>query len=162
KADVPSGAKLVPGNEVREGGYRVGVVSKINAIRLQDGSAGAQLVLKLDKKATPLPADTTIRIRPRSALGLKYVELNRGTGADTFDALSQDPQALKDTIAESPATLAVGTRSLRAQRPFLASLVNVSGELQGAAHALRVSAPPITSALRSGVSPLQQLPQLNR
>ena len=33
---------------------------------------------KLDDEAGPVPADSTIRIRPRSALGLKYVELERG------------------------------------------------------------------------------------
>src|SRR3712207_5824285 len=75
KVDVPSGAKLVEGNEVREGGYRIGIVDKIDAIRMPDRSAGARLTLKLDQQATPLPADTTVRIRPRSALGLKYVEL---------------------------------------------------------------------------------------
>ena len=272
KVDVPSGAKLVEGNEVREGGYRIGVVAKIDPIRLPDRSAGARLTLKLDQKATPLPADTTVRIRPRSALGLKYVEVTRGTaadtltdgqtisagqealapelqeffnifdektrvnaqrnlegfgnafafrgksinlalealpeffgslppvmrvlaseeanierffdeladgaritapvvdemvagfraGADTFDALSRDPQALQDTIAETPPTLEVGTRSLRAQRPLLASLVEVSDDLQGAAAQLRKSAPTIERTLRAGVDPLQALPALNR
>jgi hypothetical protein len=39
--------------------------------------------------------------------------------------------------------------------------VNVSGDLRGVAAALRSSAPPITRALRSGLSPLRRLPQLN-
>jgi hypothetical protein len=41
------------------------------------------------------------------------------TMADTFEAISRDPQALKDTIAKTAPTLDVGTRSLRVQRPFL-------------------------------------------
>src|SRR5262249_1741604 len=38
--------------------------------------------------------------------------------ADTFEAWSRDPQALKDTIAKTPSTEDVSTRSLAAQRPF--------------------------------------------
>jgi virulence factor Mce-like protein len=272
RADVPNAAKLVAGNEVREGGYRIGVVSRIEPTTLEDSSAGARLTLKLDKDASPLPADTTLRIRARSALGLKYVELHRGgaadtlddgdtirvgadalapelqdffdvfdsrtranvrrnligygnalafrgrainraleslprlfgalppvmrvlasreanldrfvdeladaarvtapvagemaggfaAGADTFDALSGDPRALQDTIAESPPTLAAGTRSLRAQRPLLASLVEVSGDLRGAAGAIRRTTPAISGALRGAIAPLRELPVLNR
>ena len=32
--------------------------------------------MKLDKKIEPLAVDTQLRVRPRSALGLKYVELS--------------------------------------------------------------------------------------
>ena len=35
---------------------------------------------KLDKTVEPLPADTQVRVRYKSAFGLKYVELTRGTG----------------------------------------------------------------------------------
>jgi virulence factor Mce-like protein len=78
RADIPNGTKLVPGNEVRQGGHRIGAVSELTPHRLKDGTIGAQVVLKLDKSAAPFPRDTTVRIRPRSALGLKYVELTRG------------------------------------------------------------------------------------
>jgi virulence factor Mce-like protein len=74
KVDTPDAARLVVGNEVREGGFRIGQVAKIEPV----GRRGAQLTLKLDTSAVPIPADTTIRIRPRSALGLKYVDLLRG------------------------------------------------------------------------------------
>src|SRR4051794_20001282 len=76
RVDVPNAARLVIGNEVREGGFRIGQVSKIAPVA---GSGdGAQLTLSLDSSAAPVPRDSTIRIRPRSALGLKYVELVRG------------------------------------------------------------------------------------
>jgi virulence factor Mce-like protein len=82
KVDTPDAARLVVGNEVREGGFRVGQVAKIEPVRGRDGvRGGAQLTLKLDASAVPIPADTTVRIRPRSALGLKYVELRRGKSA---------------------------------------------------------------------------------
>ena len=77
--DVSSGSNLVKGNEVREGGYRIGVVTKITPVTLKDGQTIGRLKLKLDKKVGKIPADSRITIRPRSALGLKYIEFNRGS-----------------------------------------------------------------------------------
>jgi virulence factor Mce-like protein len=78
KADVPSAANLVKGNEVRIGGTRVGVVDGITPKRLKDGRVIAQLDIKLETTVKPLPTDSTILVRPRSALGLKYVEITKG------------------------------------------------------------------------------------
>jgi virulence factor Mce-like protein len=78
KADIPSGAKLVKGNEVRTGGFRVGVVDDIQPKVIRVGGqerSAAQITMKLDKVVEPLRSDTQIAVRPRSALGLKYVEL---------------------------------------------------------------------------------------
>ena len=36
--------------------------------------------MKLDKEIEPLPADSTLLVRPRSSLGLKYIELSPGEG----------------------------------------------------------------------------------
>lgn len=267
KVDTPDAARLVVGNEVREGGFRVGQVTSIDPV--QGGRGGAQLTLRLDTSATPIPSDTTIRIRPRSALGLKYVELRRGgsptelpegstiatsgdvvgpelddffsifddptrknvertldflgtalagrggainrtlgatpelfgdlppvmrtlsdpdtrlarlltetgdltrvlaplsttlargfTGmADTFEALSRDPQALRETIERSPATLDEGIRSLPATRPLLARLAAISDEVRGTARELRRSLPAVNSALRAGTPVLRRLPE---
>jgi virulence factor Mce-like protein len=79
KANVPSAANLVKGNEVRLGGTRVGVVDEITPIRHRNGTVTAQLGLKLETTVKPLPVDSTVIVRPRSALGLKYVELTKGT-----------------------------------------------------------------------------------
>lgn len=76
---VPNAAGLVRGNEVRLGGTRVGTVTKISPQTLPDGTVIADLGLKLQRSIQPLPADTMVMIRPRSALGLKYVQLTRGT-----------------------------------------------------------------------------------
>ena len=78
KVDIANGSNLVRGNDVREGGFRIGIVDDIKPIRLADGQVGAQLILKLDKGHGKVPADSTVTIRPRSVLGLKYVELTRG------------------------------------------------------------------------------------
>ena len=75
---VPSGADLVVGNDVRVGGDRVGVVNKITPVRDKDGHVSAILGLKLDKTVDPLTKNSTVLVRPRSALGLKYVEITPG------------------------------------------------------------------------------------
>lgn len=84
KAEVPSAAQLVKGNEVRLGGVRVGVVDEITPKQLPNGRVVAQLGLKLETTVKPLPVDSTLLIRPRSALGLKYVELTKGTQAKGY------------------------------------------------------------------------------
>ena len=40
--------------------------------------------MKLERAVDPLPKDSTIIIRPKSALGLKYVEITRGTSEDGY------------------------------------------------------------------------------
>ena len=86
-AELPTGNKLVRGNEVRVGGFRVGVVDEITpAVKEVDGERKAIAVIdmKLDKTVEPLATDTTIKVRPRSALGLKYVELTPGEAGKTY------------------------------------------------------------------------------
>ena len=81
KAQLPGGANLVRGNEVRIGGFRVGV---IDAIGTGEGffngrnRAIAIVRMKLDKSAQPLPVDTGVLVRPQSSLGLKYIQVTPG------------------------------------------------------------------------------------
>jgi virulence factor Mce-like protein len=81
---VDNGAELVPGNEVRSGGFRIGVVQDMTPAKLANGKVGAVLKLKLDQKFGAVPVDSTVVIRPRSSLGLKYVEFARGTSKRTL------------------------------------------------------------------------------
>jgi ABC-type transporter Mla subunit MlaD len=69
KAEVPSAANLVVGNDVRIGGSRVGFIGD----------------LTLERSVAPLPRDSTLIVRPRSALGLKYVEITRGNARRGYD-----------------------------------------------------------------------------
>jgi ABC-type transporter Mla subunit MlaD len=101
--EVPNAARLVNNNEVRIGGNRVGVVESIEAVPptgeeeaqpVSEGAATdqertggvnpndtiAQLNLKLDQRAEPIPQDSVFRIRYRSSFGLKYLEITRGDG----------------------------------------------------------------------------------
>jgi len=272
KVIAPNATKLVRGNEVREGGYRIGLISDITPARLPSGESAAQIELKIDQKAAPLPRDSSVAIRPRSALGLRYVEMIRGRDkrtladgatlkvsrralapefedffatfrpqtrrdiqtnltefgaafaargdslnrtianlprflsslesvtelladpdtrlarffdeledaarvtapvaeqfakgfadqADTFEAISRDPQALRETISKSPETLRVGTESFRAQRPFLRRLASISPQIRSTAAELRRSLPPINAALATGTPILRRTPPLNR
>jgi virulence factor Mce-like protein len=84
KVRVANGANLIKGNEIRTGGTRVGVIGDMRPVSLGDGRTGAELTLKLDKKVGRVPRDTTFRIRPRSALGLKYLELTLGSSRQAF------------------------------------------------------------------------------
>ena len=80
RIETANAARLVVGNEVREGGYRIGQITELETVELDDGRTGAQLVAQLAADVGPIPADSTITIRPRSTLGLKYVDLRRGEG----------------------------------------------------------------------------------
>jgi virulence factor Mce-like protein len=84
KVRVHSAANLVKGNEVRIGGTRVGIVSDIVAKKLSNGRYEAELDLKLQTTVKPLPVDSTVLIRSRSALGLKYVEITKGHSRQGF------------------------------------------------------------------------------
>ena len=65
-----NGAKLVKGNEVREGGFRVGVVEDMTPVRLPNGTVGAELKLKLDKKERARSRSTRTCVI-RTALGAR-------------------------------------------------------------------------------------------
>jgi ABC-type transporter Mla subunit MlaD len=71
---VPDAAGLVAGNDVRVGGKRVGTITKIAALETPAGPV-ARLDLKLDKTAEPLHTSARVTVRPRSPLGLKYLEV---------------------------------------------------------------------------------------
>ena len=88
QAEVPDAANLVKGNDVRIAGTRVGTVTTIAPQKHSDGSVTAVLTLKMQTSVKPLPKDSTVLIRPRSALGLKYVEslphIAQGKGTTIF------------------------------------------------------------------------------
>jgi ABC-type transporter Mla subunit MlaD len=85
KFQVSNGANLLPGNEVREGGHRIGIVDDMKPIRLPDGTVGAEASMHIDASAGKIPADSTLDLRPRSVLGLKYVELTRGRSKEMLE-----------------------------------------------------------------------------
>jgi virulence factor Mce-like protein len=86
KARVPNADALVKGNEVRIGGVRVGTVRSVVPVQLENGEVAAELELRLDKSAEPLPVDSTITVRPKSALGLKFLQVTPGDSEEGFEA----------------------------------------------------------------------------
>jgi virulence factor Mce-like protein len=86
KARVPNADALVKGNEVRIGGVRVGIVKSVVPVQLGNGEVAAELTLSLDKSAEPLPVDSTVMIRPKSALGLKFLQVTPGDSSKGFEA----------------------------------------------------------------------------
>jgi virulence factor Mce-like protein len=82
---IVSDAQLLGHNaEVRIGGKRVGLVTSMVARPTPSGRPIAVLSLKLDQEASPLPVDTHVRVRPKSVIGLKYLELEPGAARKTI------------------------------------------------------------------------------
>jgi ABC-type transporter Mla subunit MlaD len=86
KAKVPNAQALVKGNEVRIGGARVGVVKAVKPVQTKNGEVAAELSLSLDKIADPIPVNSTMIIRPKSPLGLKYLQIVPGDSSKGFKA----------------------------------------------------------------------------
>ena len=103
-ATIPGGANLVEGNEVRVGGFRVGLVDTIGTKVVTDGDGRPKSVaivrMKLDKIIEELPRDTRVLVRPRSALGLKYIELTPGSSTQTFKPGATIPLASAEGVVE--------------------------------------------------------------
>jgi ABC-type transporter Mla subunit MlaD len=93
KAKVPNAQALVKGNEVRIGGARVGVVKSVVPIQEKNGQVAAELSLSLDKIAEPIPVNSTMIIRPRSPLGIKYLQIVPGDSSKGFKAGETIPVA---------------------------------------------------------------------
>ena len=91
RAKLPNAANLVKGNEVRIGGARVGAIDSIEPVPSDSGEVSAEISMKLDAELDPLPLNSTFLVRPRSALGLKYVELTPGDATAGFPAGSVVP-----------------------------------------------------------------------
>lgn len=86
KARLPNADALVKANEVRIGGARVGVVKSVVPVQLKNGGVEAELTLSLDKSAEPIPKGSTLLVRPKSPLGLKYLQITPGTSNEPLKA----------------------------------------------------------------------------
>jgi ABC-type transporter Mla subunit MlaD len=85
KLALPQTSGLQASNPVRIGGSRVGIVTKLG-IRQNPhtGQVTAIADLKLEKGVEPLPADTKAIVQSLSSIGLKYLQLEKGTSHRTI------------------------------------------------------------------------------
>jgi phospholipid/cholesterol/gamma-HCH transport system substrate-binding protein len=80
KVALPEASGLQKSNQVKIAGTRVGVIDSIKAHQdPRTGRISAIASLKLEKNIEPLPADTRAIVQSVSAIGLKYLELEKGT-----------------------------------------------------------------------------------
>src|SRR6266566_913684 len=87
KVALPEGSGLQNANQVRIGGSRVGIVSSLSPHEdPRTGTLTAIANLKLEKNIEPLPADTKAIVLSVSAIGLKYLELEKGSSHEPLRA----------------------------------------------------------------------------
>src|SRR4051794_10915097 len=88
---VPNAETLVPGNDVRVAGVRVGFVEDVVPVQHSNGRVTAEADLKLDKSIEPIPKGSTVVVRAQSALGLKYLEIDRTNNPNGYQEGSTLP-----------------------------------------------------------------------
>ncbi len=91
RVELQSAANLFPGNDVRIGGSRVGIVEKLVPEQEHNGHVVVFAYLKLEKGVQPLPANTTATVPSISSVGLKYLALERGNSTKTIPAGGEIP-----------------------------------------------------------------------
>jgi virulence factor Mce-like protein len=87
KVELPEASGLIPSNQVRIAGNRVGLVSSLTPH--QDPRTGRVVAiadLKLEKSVESLPADSKAQVLSVSAIGLKYLELEKGHSSKLLKA----------------------------------------------------------------------------
>ncbi len=82
--------------------------------------------------------------------------------AITFGAISADPQALAETIAEGPATLQTGIDVLPAQQTFLTEFTKLTNELRPGVRQLQLALPDLNDAVSTGTPVLRRTPRMNK
>ncbi len=169
KVELPDAAKLVEGNDVRAGGFRVGQVGAIHSARKRVNGhvrAIAVLDLQLDKELEPLPVDTRVTVRSRSALGLKFVELVPGRSQRTYlagDTIPLAPGAstppdLEDVLSTFQPQTRVDAR--QALQGFGDGLVGRGPALNSTIEELRPFLDRLEIVMRAVSAPKSELPGL--
>jgi phospholipid/cholesterol/gamma-HCH transport system substrate-binding protein len=91
---LPDASGLVRGAEVQISGVPVGKVGRITS-----SERGGDVLLRIDARYAPLPADTRVTLRTRTALGERFVGLSPGTpGGRTIPDRGRIPTAQVVTV----------------------------------------------------------------
>jgi virulence factor Mce-like protein len=87
KVTLPEASGLQPANQVRIAGTRIGIVGSLSPHENpRTGRVTVTADLKLEKSVEPLPANTRAIVQSVSAIGLKYLELEKGDSHQTLKA----------------------------------------------------------------------------
>ena len=82
---IADASEVTKNAEVHMGGALIGVVDERRAgARLQLEQPIAVMNLSLNKNVEPLPVDSTFDVRLKSSIGLKYVQVTKGTSSQTY------------------------------------------------------------------------------
>jgi virulence factor Mce-like protein len=156
KAQVPNANALVKGNEIRIGGVRVGIVRSVVPIQLDNGEVAAELALSLDKNVEPLPVDSTMTIRPKSALGLKFLQVTPGKSSRGFKAGDTIP-----VVASTPEPVDIdqffSMFDERTRDAIRQSLAGFGNALAGRGPQLNEAIGALSRAFVSGQAPLRTI-----
>jgi ABC-type transporter Mla subunit MlaD len=83
--ELPNASNLQKGNEVKIGGTRVGIIERLVPKQSKrTGKLTAIAMVKLEKGVGPLPKDTRAIVQSVSSVGLKYLQLEKGTSKKTI------------------------------------------------------------------------------
>jgi ABC-type transporter Mla subunit MlaD len=81
---IANASEVTHGAEVHMGGALVGIVNTIQPARDSAGKPIALMDLKLNKSVQPLPVNSTFDVRLKGAIGLKYIQITRGSSSQTY------------------------------------------------------------------------------
>lgn len=123
RVHAENAAAIGRGAEVREGGLRIGFVRGVSTTTLPDGRAGASIDVRLDAGEGEIAPDTIFTIRPRSPLGLKYMEMARGEGPGSVESGHVfGPEAVRRPVEFDEVTGVYDARTRRAVARVLQGL----------------------------------------
>lgn len=91
---LPDASGLVRGADVQVSGVRVGRVGRVRTT-----ARGSDVLLRIEAEHAPLPADTRVALRTRTALGERFVGLSPGTpGGAVIRDRGRIPAAQVETV----------------------------------------------------------------
>lgn len=149
---VPDAAQLLPGNDVRIGGTRVGVVKRIDVEPSRSGRTApvARIAVSLEQAVSPLPSDSRAMVRQRSNLGLKFLEITPGRSPRPLPAGGTIPLRQTTGVVDLDDVLSTFDPSTR--RALRGAVRELGGGLTGRGpdlnRAIEEAGPPLRS-LRS-------------
>lgn len=141
RAELDEADNLTPHYQVRIRGQLVGQVLKP---RVRNGKAVVDL--QLEGKLKPLKSDTTIRVRPRSPIGVRFVDLEPGTKGTPLADGAMIPAS--QTSASTTLDTVLGTFDEPTRKKTQELLAGLGGGFAGRGEDLNVALGKSTDFLR--------------